>query len=147
MFQFRPSIVRASSLYELPRPITSLRVQDAFDFSKWKVPLVAGDLLIGHTASGVDIAIEGQIASQAGQLQLTEAQMFQTLEGLRTAVQSTQPDDRYRLFLYLDSATATYRSFRNCATVRFEYDLSQKHLFTYSLVVHASNPTIETTAP
>ena len=147
MFHFRPSIVRSGSSYELPRPVTSLRIQDGFDFARWKVPLVAGDLLIGHTASGVDIAIEGQIASQAGQLQLTEDQMFQTLEGLRAAVQSATPDDRYRLFLYLDPATATYRSFRDCATVRFEYDLSQKHLFTYTLVVHASRPAIETTAP
>ncbi len=147
MFMFRPSIVRSGSVYELPRPITTLRVQDAFDFAKWKVPLVTGDLVVGHTASGVDIAIEGQIASRAGQLQVTEEQMFLTLEGLRQAVQSSTTDDRYRFFLYFDPATNTYRSFRDCATVRFEYDLSQKQLFTYSLTVHASRPTIEATAP
>lgn len=147
MFHFRPSIIRPNSIYELPRPVTSLRVQDAFDFAKWKVPLVAGDMLIGHTASGVDISLEGQIASLAGQLQLTEEQMFLTLEGLRTAVQSATPDDRYRLFLYFDPASATYRSFRDCATVRFEYDLSRKFLFTYSLTIHANSPTIESTAP
>ena len=147
MFLFRPSIVRSGSVYELPRPITSLRVQDAFDFAKWKVPLVSGDLVAGHTSSGVDIALEGQIASQAGQLQLTEEQMFLTLEGLRQAVQSATPEDRFRFFLYFDPVTGTYRSFRDCVTARFEYDLSQKQLFTYSLTIHASRPALESTAP
>ena len=147
MFSFRPSIVRPNSVFELPQPVTSVRVQDAFDFAKLKAPLSTGDMLVGHTSSGVDISLEGQIASHAGNLRLSEEQMFLTLEALRQAIQSSSPDDRFRLFLYFDPATATYRSFRECATVRFEYDLSRKHLFTYTLVVHASRPTIETTAP
>jgi hypothetical protein len=147
MFSFRPSIVRPTSVFELPQPVTSVRVQDSFDFAKLKAPQVTGDLLVGHSSSGVDIAIEGQIGSHAGDLRLTEEQMFLTLETLRQAIHSTSPEDRYRLFLYFDPATATYRSFRDCATVRFEYDLSRKQLFTYTLVVHASRPTIETTAP
>ena len=147
MFSFRPSIVRPSSVFELPQPVTSVRVQDSFDFAKLKVPLISGDMLVGHASGGVDIAIEGQIGSHAGTLRLTEEQMFLTLESLREAVHSSTPEDRYRLFLYFDPATATYRSFRECATVRFEYDLSRKQLFTYSLVVHASRPTIELTAP
>jgi hypothetical protein len=147
MFSFRPSIVRTTSQFELPQPVTSVRVQDSFDFAKLKAPHISGDLLVGHSSSGVDISIEGQIGSQAGNLRLTEEQMFLTLESLRQAVHSSDPDDRYRLFLYFDPATATYRSFRDCLTVRFEYDLSRKQLFTYSLVVHASRPAIETTAP
>ena len=147
MFSFRPSIVRTNSVFELPQPVTSVRVQDSFDFAKLKAPQMTGDMLIGHTSSGVDISIEGQIASHAGVLRLSEEQMFLTLEALRQAVHSISPDDRFRLFLYFDPATATYRSFRECATVRFEYDLSRKQLFTYTLVVHASRPTIELTAP
>ncbi len=147
MFSFRPSLVRPHSLFELPRPVTSVRIQDSFDFAKLKAPQITGDMLVGHTSGGVDIALEGQIASHAGDLRLTEEQMFLTLEALRQAVHSLTPDDRYRLFLYFDPATSTYRSFRDCATVRFEYDLSRKHLFTYTLVVHASRPTIELTAP
>lgn len=147
MFHFRPSIVRPDSTYELPRPIVSLRVLDAFDFAQWKVPLVAGDLVIGHTPSGVDISIEGQIASQAGQFRLSEEQMFVTLEELRTAVRSASPDETYRFFMYFDPVTSTYRSFRGCTTVRFEYDLTQKWLFTYSLVIHASLPQMESTPP
>ncbi len=147
MFSFRPSIVRPNSAFELPQPVTSVRVQDSFDFAKFKAPRVEGDLLVGHTSGGVDISIEGQIGSHAGNLRLTEEQMFLTLESLRQAVHSSAPDDRYRLFLYFDPATATYRSFRECVTVRFDYDLSRKQLFTYSLVVHASHPTIEMSAP
>ena len=147
MFSFRPCIVRPSLVFELPQPLTSVRVQDSFDFAKFKAPQVTGDLLVGHTSGGVDISLEGQIGSHAGSLRLSEEQMFLTLESLRQAVHSAAPDDRYRLFLYFDPATATYRSFRNCATVRFEYDLSRKQLFTYSLVVHASQPTIEMSPP
>ena len=127
---FRPAIVRQGIVYELPRPILSLRIQDAFDFTKWKVPLSAGDLIVGHTPSGVDISVEGQIASQAGQIRFSEDQMFDTLETMRAVLQSVTPDDSYRFFLYFDQATATYRSFRGCSTVRFEYDLSRKQLFS-----------------
>jgi len=147
MFSFRPAIVRTNSAFELPQPVTSVRVQDSFDFAKLKAPQVLGDMLVGHTVGGVDIAIEGQIASHAGHLRFTEEQMFLTLEALRQAVHSSSLIDRYRLFLYFDPATATYRSFRECATVRFEYDLSRKQLFTYTLVVHASQPAIDLSAP
>ncbi len=147
MFSFRPSLVRPDTVFELPQPVTSVRVQDAFDFAKLKAPQMTGDMLVGHSSSGVDIAIEGQIGSHAGNLRLSEEQMFLTLESLRQAVHSTSPEDRYRLFLYFDPATATYRSFRDCATVRFEYDLSRKQLFTYTLVIHASRPAIETSPP
>lgn len=147
MFLFRPSISRTNSLYELPGPILSLRIQDAFDFAKWKAPHVRGDFVAGHTPSGVDLAIEGQIGSHNGNLFITEEQMFGALEQLRVAVHSTSPDDRYRFFLYYDPGTQTYRSFTNCSTVRFEYDLSKKQLFTYTLVIHACDPTILQTAP
>ncbi len=147
MFLFRPSIVRPSSVYQLPRPVTSVRIQDSFDFAKLKAPRITGDMIVGHTSSGVDIAIEGQFGSHEGTPQLSEEQMFLTLESLRLAVHSENPEDRYRLFLYCDTETSTYRSFRECTTVRFEYDLSKSRLFTYSLVVHASCPVIEQSAP
>ena len=105
MFSFRPSIVRLDSAFELPQPVTSVRVQDSFDFAKLKAPQVAGDFLVGHTSSGVDIAIEGQIGTHSGDLRLTEEQMFFTLESLRQAVHSSSPNDRYRLFLYFDPET------------------------------------------
>lgn len=147
MFLFRPSIVRASSVFELPRPVTSVRIQDSFDYSKLKAPRITGDMIVGHSSSGVDVAMEGQIGSHAGASQLSEEQMFLTLESLRQAIRSSTPEDRYRLFLYFDPETSTYRSFQECVTVRFDYDLSRPRLFTYSLVVHASNPSLEQTGP
>ncbi len=147
MFLFRPSIVRPAAIFELPRPVTSVRIQDSFDYSKLKAPRTTGDMIVGHTSSGVDVAIEGQFGSHAGTPQLSEEQMFLTLESLREAVRSTTPEERYRLFLYFDPETSTYRSFQECVTVRFEYDLSKPRLFTYSLVVHASRPSLEQTGP
>lgn len=147
MFLFRPTIVRPATTFELPRPVMSVRIQDSFDYSKLKSPRTPGDMIVGHTSSGVDISLEGQFGSHAGTPQLSEEQMFLTLESLRQAVRSSTPEDRYRLFLYFDPESSTYRSFRDCVTVRFEYDLSKPRLFTYSLVVHASDPTLEQTGP
>ncbi|MFG0333627.1 MAG: hypothetical protein ACF8TS_09725 [Maioricimonas sp. JB049] len=147
MFQFKPAIWRTGTLYELPRPIRSLRIQDEWDFQRFKVPLVAGDLTVGSSREGVDIIVSGQIGSQSGELRLTEADMFTELEALRSALNQAADDDPYEFFLYHDPGDATYRSFRDCTTVRFEYDLSNQALFTYSAVIHAGDPMIYAEAP
>lgn len=147
MFLFKPAIWRDSELFELPRPIIVLRIQDSWDFARFKVPLLDGDTLTGHSRGGVDVSLEGQVAAQAGDLKLTEAAMFAALESLRAALDVSGTDDLYQLFLYHDAGSATYRSLKSCSTVRFEYDLSDKRLFTYSAVIHAADPQIYTTAP
>ncbi len=147
MFLFKPALWRGGELYELPRPITSLRVQDAWDYARFKVPLAAGDVTAGHSRNGVDIAIEGRLAAQAGDLKLDEAAMFTALEQLRTRLHVSAAGAFFELFLYHDPATSTYRSFRQCCTTRFEYDLSDARLFTYSAVIHAADPTIHTGPP
>lgn len=147
MFHFRPALWRDGTLYELPRPITSLRVQDAWDFARFKVPLQDGDWAVGHSSHGVDVAIEGRVGSHSGQLRLSEAEMFETLEQLRTELQSTSAGSTYELFLYHDVASGIYRSLRRCHTVRFEFDLTDPHLFTYSAVIHAGDAQIYTEPP
>jgi hypothetical protein len=147
MFSFKPAIWREDALYELPRPIVALRIQDAWDFARFKVPLRDGDNLAGHSRAGVDISLEGQLASQSGDLKLTEADMFAALEALRAALHVESSDDLYQFFLYHDPATSTYRSFKSCTTVRFDYDLGDKRLFTYSALIHAADPVIYTTPP
>lgn len=142
MLHFKPAIWRDGTLYELPRPIRSLRIQDQWDFTRFKVPLVDGDLTVGRSRDGVDIVIAGQIGSQAGMLRLTEAEMFAELEALRAALHQSADDGPYELFVYHDASAGTYRSFRGCSTVRFEYDLSNHALFDYSAVIHADDPTI-----
>ena len=147
MFHFKPAIWRNDLLYELPRPVVALRIQDTWDFARFKVPLHDGDTLAGHSRGGVDISLEGQLASHSGDLKLTEADMFAALEALRSALDVIGSDNLYELFLYHDDASSTYRSFRSCSTVRFEYDLGDQRLFTYAAVIHAADPVIYTTPP
>lgn len=146
-FVFKPSIWRGGALYELPRPVTALRVSDAWDYSQLKVPLAAGDVLVGHSRSGVQIAIEGQIGSRAGSLAISESAMFAEIEGLRNAVHVSGSGDKYEFFLYHDPGAGEYRKFKGCSTVRFEWDLSNSKLFTYSLVIHAEEAGLSAAGP
>lgn len=147
MFVFKPALWRDSTLFELPRPVTSVRVLDAWDFTRFKVPLLDGDVAAGHSRNGVDVSIEGRLGSHAGALQPDEAAMFSILSNLRSRLHTPPDSNGYTLFLYHDPATSTYRSFRRCTTVRFEYDLSDPHLFSYALVVHAADPAIHLGPP
>lgn len=146
-FTFKPALYNGITLYELPRPITSIHIQDTWGFQQFKVPLGDGDTLVGHSRQGVEIALEGQIGTQAGALKISEADMFQEIEMLRSRLDVTSGGDEYEFFLYHDAPSDTYRKFRSCTTIRFDYDLSNKSLFTYSVLIHAENPTIYSTPP
>ena len=146
-FTFKPALYDGSTLHELPRPVTALRLRDRWDFERFKVPLAAGDTLVGHSLDGVDLAVDGQIVSQAGALMLSEHDMFSELETLRSALDVSAAGQKYEFFLYHDSESATYRKFKNCSTLRFEYDLSDKRMFKYAIEIHAEDPVIYTTAP
>lgn len=147
MFRFKPAVWKGGVLYELPRPVTVVRIQDSFDFARFKVPLAAGDSVAGRSRNGVDIAIEGEIGTQAGTLKSSEQSMFNTVDALRAALSAGAPDQTYQFFVYHDAPSGTYRSFRSCTTVRFECDLSAPQLFAYSALIHASDPAIYTSAP
>jgi hypothetical protein len=147
MLTFKPAIWRDGTLYELPRPVRSLRLQDGWDFAQFKVPLAAGDTIEGRSQNGVDIAIEGECGTQAGALLPDETAMFAELEALRSALGVETPEEVYELFIFHDATSGTYRSFRDCSTVRFEYDLSEPWLFTYSILIHAANPQVFDEAP
>ena len=146
-FLFKPAIYQNSVLYELPRPVTQLRIQDSWDYLRFKVPLVDGDYQVGHSLQGVDISLKGQVGSQAGNLKLTEQEMFEAIEQLRSYLDISSDGEIYDLFLYHDSLSSTFRHLKKCSTVRFEYDLSDKNLFVYSAIIHAADPVIYTTAP
>lgn len=141
MFTFEPRIVHGDYSYALPRPILTLRLGDAWDVQRFKVPLREGSILTGHSRNGTEIRIEGQIGSQAGTLRLTEQAMFETLEELRTAVDVSHQSGPFMLSLYGD-AQGLHRYFAACTTLRLELDLSDKHLFSYSLHIHAAEPVI-----
>lgn len=146
-FVWKPAIFDASGLYRLPRPVTSLSWQDSWDFVPLKVLLAEGDELAGLSRGGIEIRIEGQIGSQAGSLKLTEQDMFTTLETLRSRVNVLSAAAKYEFFIYHDDTSSTYRKFKSATTVQFECDLSDVHLFTYTVSIHADDPTLYTTAP
>lgn len=146
-FTFKPAVYDGVSLYELPRPVSSLRIQDAWDFEQFKVPLADGDALVGHSRDGVDILVEGQIGSQAGGLKTTEEEMFDEIGTLRARLDVTSGGDEYEFFVYHDTASKSYRKFKRCSTIRFESDISNKNLFTFSIALHAEDPTIYSTGP
>lgn len=146
-FVFRPAVWRGGMLHELPRPVPVLRIQETWDAEKFKVPLVDGDRLVGLSRNGVDIVVQGQVGSQAGSLKLTEEAMATAIEALRTALHVSADDDFFWLFVFYDAATSTYRHFRQCSTVKFEWDLSDGHLFTYAATIHAQDPVLHTTGP
>ncbi|MFV0445869.1 MAG: hypothetical protein ACK5Q5_20010 [Planctomycetaceae bacterium] len=147
MLNFKPALWRSGELFELPRPVTSVRVQDSWDFAKFKVPLAAGDATTGHSRNGVDIAIEGRCGTHAGELTIDETGMFGALELLRSRLHVPSGEIGFELFLYHDPTASHYRSFRRCSTVRFDYDLSDAHLYSYSLVIHASDATLYSSPP
>ncbi|MEX0701186.1 MAG: hypothetical protein WD069_03745 [Planctomycetales bacterium] len=146
-FTFRPAIYRNAALYELPRPIDVLRLQDGWDFDRFHVPLADGDVTLGHSQQGLDIALEGRIGTQAGALRASEQAMFDEIAALRSALGVGAGEGPFELFLYYDEASETYRKFKSCSTVRFESDLSDPHLFAYSAVIHADDPAVYATGP
>lgn len=142
-FRFKPAVERDGELYELPRPVTHLSIQEAWDSERFKTLLVDGDTVVGSTRNGVEITLTGEIGSQAGMLTLSETEMFAALEELRAQVHvGPDEDEKYRFYLYHDATTATYRYFQSCTTVRLETDLSNLKSFGYRLVIHAEDPVI-----
>ncbi len=139
---FSPTIVRPNNHVEFPRPVVVFRILESWDAMKLKVPLQNGDQLAGHSRKGTDITIEGQIGSHSGNLKLSEVEMFEALETLRTALHVNHDEDPYSLSIFFDSNTAQHRYFKNCSTIRFDFDLSDKHIYSYIATIHAANPSI-----
>lgn len=122
-----------------------MRIQDAWDFEQFKVLLQQGDTIAGISQNGVDIAIEGQLAIEDAATLLTEEEMLDSWSTLRQHL-DLQPNDAFDLLLYHDDLSANYRGFRSCHTVRCDADFSNPHLYTYSLVIHAQQPQLQTIA-
>lgn len=144
MLKFQPGIARHGSVTEFPRPIQGFRIRDAWDFEKMKIPLLDGDQLVGHSRSGTEILLEGQIGQHTGSLKLSEPEMFSTLNLMRDALDVNESCPAFEFVLFADESTSEYRFFRDCTTVRFEFDLSEKCIYSFSAVIHAANPRIFT---
>lgn len=146
-FEFRPAVFKSDTLYELPRPVLEVRVQDGWDADQFKVPLRDGDERAGFSRQGVDISCAGQFGSSQGELATSEEAMFAAWTELRDVLSVGTSAEKYEFFLYFDAVNETYRKFKKCSTLRLECDLSNKHLFEYALLVHAEDPVIYTTGP
>ena len=144
MWVFQPAVWKGGVLSQLPRPVTALRLSDAWDFEKFKTPLTDGDVVTGQSRNGVDVQIEGQIGHVAGSLRLDENAMLLAILNLRTRLDVDNAAGRFGLVLYHNPTSGESRYFEKCTTVRFESDLSDPALFAYSLLVHASSPTLMT---
>jgi len=140
MIELDPIIIRDQSSTELPRPVLVFRMQDNWDFTKLKVPLKDGDDRTGHSRMGIDITIEGQIASHNGLIRSSEHEMFTSLMQLRSALNVNQSSERFSLGVHQDPDSGLRHYLRDCTTTRFDYDLSDKQLYEYSIRIHASDP-------
>ena len=140
---WRPALWRGDELYEFPRPVPRVRIHETWDAARFKVPLVDGDTLSGGSRNGVDITLTGQIVSETAD----PLALLTTLEELRAALHVTGDDAKAWLFLVHDVDEDTYRHFRGCSTVRFQYDLVDGLAIAYEAVIHADDPTLYDTAP
>ncbi len=144
---FRPAVYKGGELFELPRPITQVRILDRWDFERLKVLLSPGDYLTGHSRHGIEISIEGQFGSHEGSLSLTEEEMFVVWEGMREMLDVTEDSEKFEFFLYHEGSDGSYRKLKECSTVRLECDMSNKHLFEYAVTIHADDSSLYPTAP
>lgn len=144
--RFNPGLLVDGEFFELPQPVTQLRVQDHWDFSRFGVILSEGNYTTGLTRRGVDLAVAGQVGRANDLLLLSEAEMFAAIEQLRTVIDS-QREARFPFFLYRDATTESCRYFRDCSVARFQYDLSQPELYGYTLTIHADDPVLYETWP
>ena len=145
MWTFAPTLVLPSGAVPLPRPITQLRVQDQWEAASFTVPLRDGSVRRGRSRGGIDLAIRGQFAVTAEGLALSESDMFDAIDDVRMALHLGGPEVTYGLALFVDATNSgNRRGFIDCTTVKFEYDLSDRALFGYSLLIHASDPAMRT---
>ena len=146
-FVFAPSLVFGSRLVPLPRPIMQIRIQDTWDAARFKVPHRDGSLWAGRSRDGVEISIRGQLGRDADGVLLSERAMFESIEAVRDELHLNHPDQQYGLALFVDSnRTESVRGFRACSTVKLEVDLSERAIYGYTLLIHASDPTLITGA-
>ncbi|MFQ5732300.1 MAG: hypothetical protein ACE5KM_10140 [Planctomycetaceae bacterium] len=142
----QPVIYAAGTLYKFPLPVRVFRFRDTWDFDRFKVPLKDGETIVGQSRTGVAVFVEGQIATQAGATKQTAAEMFAEVETMRSRLNANGTNGKFELFLFHDSATPYYRKFKACSTLRFEVNLSNENLFSYTAEIVSDDPVIHSTA-
>jgi hypothetical protein len=144
---FHPAVHDGESFHDLPRPVLAVRVREAWDFERRKVPLADGDESVGHSRDGVDIVVSGRIGPTAADPDATALDLLAAVETLRQVLHVGGESAKYDFYLEHDATAGIYRHFKSCSTVRLEYDLSDKSLLEYTAVIHADDPTLYQSGP
>jgi hypothetical protein len=154
-WMFAPAIAREANLWELPRPITKLRWDDTWDRLKFKVPLRLGDQTTGQSLNGAELVIEGQLRRHQAHELRSESERLAVLIALREQLLlgdggSVSGPDRFEpieiapspfdLVVAVDTETLAQLRWTACTAVRVEWDVSDEHVWTYRLELHADDP-------
>ncbi len=137
----RPAVRTAGPWYELPGPITGCRIQESWDAERFKVPLRAGDQVAGLSRNGIDVTLRGAVGKRGEAAAFTEQAMWDTLLELREKL-DVAGETKFELRLLADGDRADLLT--GCTTTRFEYDLSNPSLFSYSVQIHATSAEVVT---
>ena len=140
MWTFAPTVILPSGPLELPRPVTTLKVLDGWDASRFRVPGRAGETARGSTPGGVTVSVRGRLGSHEGGVTAGEPAMLATLERLRLALHDLGPDETFGLAIYRDGPAV--RGLAKCTPLKLEFDLSEPALFAYALTLRAGEPAI-----
>lgn len=140
MLTFSPALVLPGGTFNLPRPVTSLKILDGWDASRFKIPTRPGEVTRGRSPGGVTVSIRGQVGRHEDVVRAGEAAMFQTLEAMRAALHGLNPEEAFGLALFRDGPAV--RGFSGCTAAKVECDLSEASLYGYALVLRADDPVL-----
>lgn len=150
-FVWKPAIYKDSTLTQLPRPISRVRLNLDWDRRESKVPLLDGLSTTGHSKNGRIITISGQFGWNADGPLCDEGDSLDEAEVLIGLLDIATDSEKFELFLYHDASSAVYRKFKQCSPVSFgdaHGDTQEERVAgPYELVILAEDPVLYTTAP
>jgi hypothetical protein len=148
-FVFKPAIYKGGSLTTFPHPVMDLTISSSWKFDEHTVPLKSGVLSYGHSRVGDQIVISGQMGTQDGTPKISEEDMFGVLSNLRTVLNVASRSDLFEFFIYHDTGTSTYRKFKSCWCVSFDWSMGDKDrvMWPWGCVLKYEDTTLYSTAP
>ncbi len=141
-----------SSWYALPGPTDRkaghrINGSEGIDFAEQKVEGADGTRGISRTIRPVTFTIAGAIQKDTSGVVLnTEAGLLAEWQTFRTKLQGDSTNHQYWFMIIRDTATTTYRFFKQCITVSFGYNLAGISTkgpgIPYNLVIRALDPVL-----
>lgn len=151
-FTWKPAVyspANTTTLF-LPRPISSCDLPFGFSFDTHKVPLKDGAKTFGRSADAFTVTFAGQIGigTDGSTKRLTELAMFDDYTLFASHLAAGDKDTKVELFLFYDSASSTYRKFKNVRPQTFALQLGDQncHIYAYTATFFVEDPNVYTTA-